>query len=201
MLRRIAPVALLGLATLAFTLPIDPLAIGSTAPMTDYEMTSTAGETLTLADVRGANGLLVIFSCNTCPYVLAWQNRYDDVHAEARRLGIGTILVNPNEASRGDEDSMEAMRAHAAKHDYTIPYVVDTNHRLADAFGATRTPDVFLFDADLKLVYRGAIDDNARDAGAVEHTYLFDAMRAMTAGESISPDVTRSIGCSIKRKA
>lgn len=199
MLRRIAPLALIGLATLAFTFPLKPLAIGSSAPMTDYEMAATTGETLTLADARGENGLLVIFSCNTCPWVGAWQNRYDDIQAEAERLGIGTILVNSNEGSRGDEDSMEAMQRHAETHAYTMPYVVDTDHRLADAFGATRTPEVFLFDADLKLVYHGAIDDNARNADAVEHPYLTDAMQAMRAAESIEPNVTRSIGCTIKR--
>lgn len=201
MLRRTAPLALLGLVTLAFTLPVEPLPIGSTAPMTDYQMTATNGDVLTLAGTRGDNGLLVIFSCNTCPYVIAWQNRYNEIHAEAKRLGIGTVLVNPNEALRGDTESMDAMRAHAERYGYTIPYVVDTNHRLADAFGATRTPDVFLFDADLKLVYRGAIDDNARDAAAVEKSFLRDAMRTMAAGERITPDVTRSIGCTIKRNA
>ena len=199
MLRRTAPLALLGLPTLAFTGLIDPLPIGSSAPMTDYEMTATTGETLTLAGVKGENGLLVIFSCNTCPYVLAWENRYNGLAAEAEKLGIGIVLVNANEGQRSSDDSMEAMRSHAASRGYTMPYVVDENHRLADAFGATRTPDVFLFDADLTLVYRGAIDDNARDAAAVEKDYLKEAMRAMRADESISPNVTRSIGCTIKR--
>ncbi len=199
MLHRTIAVGLVGLLSLAFTSTIEPLAIGSQAPMTDYAMTSTAGEQLTLAEVAGKNGLLVVFSCNTCPYVLAWENRYNAIAAEAKKLGIGAVLVNPNEAQRSGEDSMEAMRRHAASRSYTMPYVVDQDHQLADAFGATRTPDVFLFNADLKLVYRGAIDDNAQNAEAVAHTYLMDALRATAAGEAIEKTVTRSIGCTIKR--
>ncbi len=199
MRRSTAALACAGLALLAFTFPAEPLPIGSSAPMTDYKMTDVSGKTITLDGLKGEKGLLVIFSCNTCPYVLAWENRYNSLAEEARKRGLGVVLVNPNEAQRDGEDSMAAMKQHAASRGYTMPYVVDENHRLADAFGATRTPDVFLFDADMKLFYRGAIDDNARDAAAVEKPYLMNALRAMTAGETIAPQVTRSIGCSIKR--
>ncbi len=191
--------ALALLATLAFAPPSEPLAIGSPAPLTDYAMTATTGEALTLGEVRGAGGLLVVFSCNTCPYVLAWQDRYPALAAEAAKLGIGAVLVNANEGARDGAESLDAMRAHAAQYAYTMPYVVDARHQLADAFGATRTPEAFLFDASLKLVYHGALDDNARDAAAVEKTYLLDAMRAMHAGEAPVPALTRSIGCTIKR--
>jgi hypothetical protein len=90
------------------------------------------------------------------------------------------------------------MQARAEEMGYSFPYVLDEGSKLAEAFGATRTPDVFLFNADMELVYRGAIDDNARDAEAVESRYLFDAMTAMVSGNEIEPKVTKSIGCTIK---
>ena len=195
----LAVLAMLVLAAFAVTLPPDPLEIGSQAPMTDVEMESTEGEAVSLAEVAGENGLLVIFSCTTCPYVKAWEDRYLEAAQKAEEVGIGMIALNPNEALRDGPESLKAMREQAEAIGYTFPYVVDEDHRLADAFGATRTPDVFLFNADLELVYRGAVDDNAERAGAVEAPYLLDAMGAMVEGEEIATETTRSIGCSIKR--
>lgn len=184
--------------TFATDAPPDRLEIGSKAPMTDYAMTDTDGEAHTLAGAAGENGLLVMFSCNTCPWVKAWEDRYDDTAAEARELGIGMIVPNPNTAIRDGGESMADMKARAQASGYTFPYVLDEGAQLASAFGATRTPDVFLFNSDMELVYRGAIDDNAKDAGSVEARYLSDAMHAMVNGEEIAPKTTRSIGCTIK---
>ena len=195
----LAVLATLVLAAFAVTLPPDPLEIGSQAPMTDVEMESTEGESLSLADVAGENGLLVIFSCTTCPYVKAWEDRYLQVAEEAEEMGIGMIALNPNAALRDGPESLETMREQAESVGYTFPYVVDEDHQLADAFGATRTPDVFLFNADMELVYRGAIDDNAESASGVDEPYLLDAIEAMVEGEEIATQTTRSIGCSIKR--
>ena len=149
----------------------------------------------------GKNGLLVIFSCNTCPWVINWEDRYNELHDLARKNDVGMIVVNSNEAQRGEEDSFEAMATHAKENNYSFPYVVDTNSELADAFGATRTPHVYLFDKDMKLVYRGAIDDNAKDKSAVAKPYLKSAIENMTNGKLIDPATTRSLGCTIKRKA
>lgn len=176
-----------------------PLPIGSAAPQTDYAMTGVDGQTYTLEDVAGEGGLLVIFGANTCPYVIAWQNRFAPIAAQAERQGIGTVVVNSNEAFRGDDDSPDAMRAHAREHGYTVPYVIDHGHVVADAFGATRTPEVFLFDGDLELVYRGAIDDNARNPDEVTRPFLMEAVQALASGSAPEPQVTRSIGCTIKR--
>ncbi len=192
--------ATLAVAVLAaFTLiRPEPLEIGAKAPMTDVEMQGVSGTSYSLEDVAGENGLLVIFTCNTCPWVKAWEDRYPQIAAQAEEQGIGLIMPNPNEAYRDNGDSMADMQARAEEQGYTFPYVLDEGAQLADAFGATRTPDVFLFNADMELVYRGAIDDNARDAEAVEERYLFDAMTAMVNGTEIEPQVTKSIGCTIK---
>lgn len=189
--------ALLVMAAFAPSPP--ELEIGASAPMTGYEMTGTDGETYSLASLAGENGVLVVFSCNTCPYVMAWQDRYNALAETAAAHGIGMIAINSNEGQRDGADSMEAMQEHAAEHGYEFPYVVDTNHVLADAFGATRTPHVFLLDGEMKLVYRGAIDDSPRDASAVKDAYLMDALGALGAGKSIDMATTRSVGCSIKR--
>ena len=145
-------------------------------------------------------GLLVIYSCNTCPWVVAWEDRYNELYKECANEGIGFVLVNSNEAKREGADSMEEMKAHAKEKGYfNFAYVVDENHVLADAFGATKTPDVFLFNEEMKLVYKGAIDDNSKDKNAVEEPYLMNAVKALSAGKEINPATTKALGCSIKR--
>lgn len=199
----IAGSLMIAVFTAAFTL--DPgqdalLKIGDQAPMTDKALITTDGSKLTLNGARGEKGLLVIFSCNTCPWVEKWEDRYHVVAKAASDGGIGTILLNSNEALRDGEESLEAMRERATKMNYTFPYAVDPAAALADAFGANRTPEVFLFDSEMKLIYHGAIDDNARDASAVESPFLMDALASYAAGKTIEPNDTKSIGCTIKRK-
>jgi AhpC/TSA family. len=192
---------ILALATLvlaAFTVPADKLSIGSTAPMTDAEMTDTEGEAHTLADAAKENGLLVMFTCNTCPWVKAWEDRYNDVAKAAAEHDIGMIGINPNAAIRDDGESMADMRARAKDKGYQFPYVLDEGAEMASAFGATKTPDLFLFNGDMELVYRGAIDDSPRDASAVEKRYILTAMEALANGQEIDPTTTKSIGCTIK---
>jgi peroxiredoxin len=176
------------------------LEIGKKAPKTDYKMKDVTGKDLSLNQIKGENGLLVIFSCNTCPWVINWQDRYNELHDAARKHKVGMVAVNSNEGQRSEEDSFDAMTNHAKANGYTFSYVQDTNSELADAFGATRTPHVFLFDKNMKLVYRGAIDDNAKDRSAVEKPYLKNAIESMVKGEEISPSTTKSLGCTIKRK-
>lgn len=193
----------LGWAMLALTLAAfvsgDRLPIGAKAPMTDLAMTDVSGRTVTLAEAAGENGLLVLFTANDCPWVKAWEGRYLAAAEAAKALGVGMIAVNPNEAGRARADGLEAMKKHAEARGYTFYYALDRDHRLADAFGAERTPEVFLFDKNLTLVYAGAIDDNPRRPEAVEHPYLLDAMRAMVAGRPVPVASTKAIGCAIKR--
>jgi peroxiredoxin len=201
MMRNILLVCLAGLLGLALTVigPEKELEIGSKAPLVDLKMRDVSGQMLSLRDVAGQNGLLVIFSCNTCPWVAAWEDRYLIVAQKAKELGIGMIAVNPNEAYRNRGDGFEDMQKRAQEKGYTFPYVLDEGSKLADAFGATRTPHVFLFNKELVLVYRGAIDDNARNPEAVTQHYLLDAMEAMASAKPIPVATTRSIGCTIKR--
>lgn len=185
---------------------INELAIGDKAPSADMKMTNIDGQQWSLVDIAGENGTLVIFSCNTCPFVVGregksegWEGRYNEVAGFARENGIGSVLVNSNEAKRKGDDSLEEMKKHAVEAGYIMPYVMDAEHKLADAFGARTTPHVYLFDGDLRLVYRGSIDDSVNSADEVKETYLKDAIERMIEGKKIKPEITKAIGCSIKR--
>jgi peroxiredoxin len=177
----------------------EKLPIGSKAPMADVRMQGTDGALHSLASVAQENGVLVLFSCNTCAWVKAWEDRFNDIAAQAAHHDIGVVAVNANAASRDRGDSMRAMRRRAQAAGYSFPYVLDEGAALADAFGATTTPEVFLFDGDMTLVYRGAIDDNARSREAVENHYLRSALRAVGEGREVEPKITESKGCKIRR--
>lgn len=194
-------IALIGLvsATNIVAQDIQQLPLGSTLPLGDVQMEDISGRNLSLNEVKGDNGLLVIFSCNTCPWVIKWEDRYPVVQELATVNDIGIILLNPNEDYRDKGDGIEDMILHAEKAGYNLPYVLDKNHRVADAFGASRTPHVYLFNAEDKLVYVGAIDDNANSAADVEEFYVEDAIEQLSAGQAITRSSTKSIGCTIKR--
>lgn len=184
--------------------PVDitPIATGTAMPMADKAMKDVvSGKDVTLAGEKGATGTLVIFSCNTCPYVIANESRISDAIRTAKRLKFGVVIVNSNEAKRADEDSEAAMAKYAKDQKYNCAYTIDVNSAMADAFGATRTPECFLFDKDSKLVYHGAIDDSPKDAKAAKVNYLNNAMFSLQKGEAVSTPTTVSVGCTIKRKA
>ena len=174
------------------------LEIGKPIPDASLKMMDISGKEVSLADVKGENGLLVIFSCNTCPYVKLSEARIKESATLARKNKIGVIAVNSNEAQRNDDDSFEAMKKYASSQVYDFNYVVDKNSKLANAFGASRTPQCFLFDKK-GLVYRGAIDDNVKDASEAKEHYLNDAISAVGIGNTVKTSSSKSIGCSIKR--
>jgi peroxiredoxin len=185
-------------AVLAFTVG-DPLPIGNTMPRSDLKLKDISGKEVSMKDAKKENGVLVMFTCNTCPYVVKNQARTIAVSNFALKKNIGVILLNSNEALRGDDDSFDAMKEYAKEQNYKWNYVVDKDHVVADAFGANRTPECFLFDKNLKLVYHGAIDDNPSDPGNVKRQHLQEAINEMVAGKDISVKESRSVGCSIKR--
>lgn len=175
------------------------LEIGELIPLMQVKMQDVSGTSYHLRELHQQNGLLVIFSCNTCPFVLQWEDRYNDLYNLCKANDIGMVLVNSNEAKRDGDDSFEKMKEKAEKEGYKMPYVVDVDHKIADAFGARTTPHVYLFDRDAKLAYRGLIDDSGEDKNAVKKPYLINAINAMKADRPIEPQVTKAMGCSIKR--
>lgn len=189
------------IAVSAFTvgnLPAE-LEIGATLPKSDLKMKDVTGKEVSMIEQKQENGLLVIFSCNTCPYVSMYANRIDEAILQAGASKVGTIIINSNEAYRGNEDSFDAMKKYAGDRKFTVPYVVDVNCVVADAFGATRTPQVFLFNGSGKLVYKGAIDDNPKETGVVKSFFLRDALRELRDGKEVTVKSSKSVGCSIKR--
>jgi hypothetical protein len=174
------------------------LELGATMPMASVEMLNVDGKTTTIEAVAGDKGTLVIFSCNACPWVKAWEERIAEIGNSYRQRGVGVIAINSNDPGRVAEDSYEVMQARAKDKGFEFAYVVDGTSDVARAFGATRTPEAFLFDAQGKLVYHGAIDDNAQEPDKVEANFLKEALDALLAGEEIAVNQTKALGCSIK---
>ena len=171
---------------------------GDPIPMVNVKMMNVDGKFLTIADIRGEKGTLIIFGCNSCPWVKAWLDRIVAIGNEYMEKGIGVMMINSNDPAVKEEDRFEVMQAVVKAKGIRFPYVVDATSYVARAFGATHTPEVFLFNGEGKLVYHGAIDDNARHPEAVEHHYLRDALEALLAGRPIPLAETKAIGCTIK---
>lgn len=201
------PLAMMAFAALATTThdPLPDLKIGTKLPAADVKMKDVSGKDISLKEVAMQNGLLVIFSCNTCPFVVGsdgsegWEGRYPELAAFSNRFGIGFALVNSNEAKRKEGDSFEDMQARAKEKGYVGHYLLDKDHVVADAFGARTTPHVFLFNKGMDLVYKGAIDDNVASAAAASQHWLKDAVARTAEGKACDPALTRNIGCSVKR--
>ena len=194
-MKKFISIILIGCLTILSAKELD---LGSILPLGDIKMADISGKDISLNDAKGKNGLLVIFSCNTCPWVIAWEDRYVELAETYKDKGVGIVAINSNEKQFETVDSMEEMQAHAKEQGYNFYYTMDNGSKLASEFGATRTPHIYLFDKKDKLVYRGAIDDNARKPDQVENTYLADAIDNMLTGSAIDPAATKALGCAIK---
>ena len=195
---RIAVSAAALLLSSAVAVSAADLALGSPAPMTDVKMKNVDGKDVTIAQAKGEKGTLVVFTCNHCPYSKGWEERIVAMGNEYSKRGIGVIAVNSNDPAVAAEDDFGAMQSRAKERGMTFPYVVDATSGVAKAFGATRTPEAFVFDASGKLVYHGTIDDNMQNASAVKETYLKDALESVATGKDVAVKETKALGCGIK---
>ncbi|HEV7781284.1 MAG TPA: thioredoxin family protein [Chitinophagaceae bacterium] len=198
-MKKILLAALPVAAIMAFASISDPLPLGSPIPNPEVKMKDVSGKEISLKEAKTKKGLLVMFSCNTCPYVIKNQERTIEAAKHAMTNGIGVAILNSNEAQRTSDDSFDDMKAYAKDQGYNWYYMLDNNSAQADAFGANRTPECFLFNGDGKLVYHGAIDDNPSDASAVSRKHLITAMDEINSGKEVSVKESKSVGCSIKR--
>ena len=174
------------------------LSIGSKAP--DFDLSGVDGRNYSLATFADKSARVVIFSCNHCPYVVMYEDRMIELARDYHDQGVAVIAINPNDPVSHPADSFENMKLRAQSKGFNFPYVWDETQQTAVAYGATRTPEVFVVDAGGTVVYHGRIDDNAEDAGAVERHDLREALDQLVAGRPIETPDTDPIGCSIKWK-
>ena len=176
------------------------LGAGEALPKKDAPLHDVSGKDVTLGALAGAKGTLVVFTCNTCPFAKAWEERIVALGNEYSKKGIGVVAVNSNEAAGIPGEAIDDMKKRAKDRSMAFAYVTDPGQQLADAFGATKTPEAFLFDASGKLVYHGTIDDNAEEPKQATKTYLKDALTSVADGKAPAMAETKAIGCGIKRK-
>ena len=175
------------------------LDVGQKGP--DFSLPGVDGNTVSLTDLlKDHRAVAVMFSCNHCPYVRAWEDRMVAIQRDYASQSVTLVAINPNDTARYPDDDMEHMKARAAEKGFNFPYLRDDSQDVARAYGGTHTPHVFLLDSGGVLRYRGAIDDNYENPDAVRHTYLRDALDAVLAGRDPVPATTQAVGCTIKWK-
>jgi len=170
---------------------------------TDFRLKNVDNSMVSLADFPEAKGFVVIFTCNHCPYSVAYEDRIIALDKKWKTKGFPVIAINPNDPAVVPADSFENMQVRAKEKGFTFPYLFDDGQKVFPVYGATRTPQVFLLERVgnlLKVAYIGAIDDNYKDASAVKERFLENAILALLAGNRPSPDFTRAIGRTIKVK-
>jgi len=174
--------------------------LGDRAP--EFSLPGTDGKTHSLASLKGSKATIVVFSCNHCPYVIMNEDRLIAAARDYAGKGVGMAAINANDAAAHPEDSFTEMKARASEKKFPFAYLRDESQDAARAYGATNTPHLFVFDADLRLAYTGSIDDdnkyNARKKA--ERLYLRDALDDLVAGRAVRLPETHAIGCTIKWK-
>ena len=168
---------------------------------TDFKLENIDGKMVSLADYKDAKGYIVIFTCNTCPYAVAYEDRIEALNKKYADKGYPVIAIMPNNTDVKPGDNMEAMKARAKAKGFTFPYLMDEGQKIYPQYGATKTPHVYILQRTKKgneVKYIGAIDDNYQDAAAVNTRYVEDAVDALLSGKAIKETNTRAIGCSIK---
>lgn len=169
----------------------------------NFKLKNYDGSMVSLSDYKDAKGAIVIFDCNTCPYSKAYNDRIIALNKKYARQGFPVITINANDPQISPGDSFDAMAQQAKRKNYDFPYLVDETQAVAQSFGATNTPHVFVLQkagADFKVAYIGTIDNNSRDASAVSKRYVEDAVDALLAGKPVTNNKTKAIGCGIKWK-
>ncbi len=165
-----------------------------------FDLPGVDGKRHALADYADKEAVVVIFTCNHCPYAQAWEDRLIQIQADYGPKGVQLIAINANDAVKYPADSFPMMKERAAAKGFNFPYLHDESQMVARAYGATRTPEVFVFDRKRALCYQGTVDDNYEDPAAVKKPYLRQALDAVLAGRAAPIAETAPVGCTIKWK-
>jgi peroxiredoxin len=174
------------------------LKIGSHAP--DFNLPGIDGKEYSLNSFADKNALIIIFSCNHCPYVQAYEERMKQIQDDYQKKGVTVIAINSNEDVNYPDDSFENMKKRADEQNFNFLYLRDEDQLVARAYDATHTPEIFLFDKERKLAFHGKIDDNWQEPSKVQNHYLRNALDELLEGKEISVPETFTIGCTIKWK-
>ena len=192
---------LIAFTAISFSSSGKGLNTGDKAP--DFKLQNIDGKYVSLSDYSDAKGFIIVFTCNTCPYAKAYQDRINDLDKEFKEKGVPVIAINPNDPDVSPGDSFDKMVERANEKKYSFPYLFDENQEVFPVYGATKTPHVYLLKkegTDYIVSYIGAIDDNYKDATKVNQPWLANAVGNMLAGKDADPANTKAIGCSIKVK-
>jgi peroxiredoxin len=173
------------------------IALATEAP--PFDLPGVDGRQHALDDYADKPALAVVWSCNHCPYVQAWEGRMIALQQEFGDRGFELVAISSNDADAYPEDSFEAMTARSEEQGFNFDYLYDEDQSVLNAYGAERTPEVFLFDPDRRLVYHGAIDDSREEEGVTQE-YLRDAIEGVLAGDELAVSDTPPVGCTVKRK-
>jgi peroxiredoxin len=185
----------------AFKPVADNYGVGDT--VSDFKLKNVDGKFVSLSDFKNAKGAIIIFDCNTCPFSKAYNERIAGLHKKFSSQGFPVIAINSNDAESSPGDSFEAMVKVAKEKKYEFPYLIDESQSVAKSFGATNTPHVFIVKREgtsFKVVYIGAIDNNARDENAADKKYVEDAVNALLLDKPVTTSKTKAIGCGIRWK-
>jgi peroxiredoxin len=169
---------------------------------TDFKLKGVDGKYVSMADYPAAKGFVVIFTCNTCPYAVAYEDRIIELDRKYKALGYPVIAINPNNPAVQPGDSFDKMVERAKEKGFTFPYLFDEGQTVYPVYGATHTPHVYILDrkgGDLIVSYTGAIDNNYKDASAANEHYVATAIEAIKEGRGPQITTTKAIGCSIKK--
>lgn len=166
----------------------------------DFNLKSVDGKMYSMANYKDAKGFIVVFTCNTCPFAVKYEDRINELAKKYKPKGYILLAINPNDPEVQPADTYELMKEKAKDRKFAFPYLVDEGQKIYPQYGATKTPHVFLLDKNLIVKYIGAIDDNADDANDVKERYLENAIAALEKNQDPAPSSTKAIGCSIKAK-
>ncbi len=201
MKKLIALFSIVSFVTLSSFKPNPGYEVGDKAK--EFKLKNVDGKMVSLSDFNEAKGFIVIFTCNHCPFSVAYEDRIISLHKKYEPKGFPVIAINPNDKSIEPEDSFEGMVKRAKEKNFPFPYLYDESQYYAKEYGAARTPHVFVLkkDAkDLKVEYIGAIDNNTQDESSVTKKYVEDAVDEILAGKKVTTNFTKAIGCTIKWK-
>ena len=169
----------------------------------DFKLKNVDGKMISMADYKDAKGFILIFTCNHCPYSVLYEDRIIDLQKKYGKKGYPVIAINPNDTEKQPDDSFDNMKIRAKDKGFNFPYVIDETQEIARAYGASRTPHVYIVNKEsgkLKVAYIGAIDDNSKDGSQAKTKYVEDAVNALRAGKKIQKTESKAVGCTIKWK-